>query len=166
MKSLKNTKILIATVVIIGSATLLSGCTSDDNPTTATESIKAPNTTVPERSAEINGLVRSIEGNEIVVSNEIKNLELTQEEREAQQADRKAMTQEERRALKAEITENLETETVTLVIPIGVPIVKGSGLSDGSNALSELSEIKAETYVSMWLDENHQVEAVKLKGVN
>lgn len=164
MKKFKNTKILIATVAVIGSTMLLSGCTGDDT-TSTTENIEAPSVATPERSAEINGLVRSIEGNEVVVSNEIKNLDLSDEEKEAQQADRQTMTQEERQALKAELSESLETETITLIIPIGVPIIKGSGVSDGSNSLAELSEIKTGTYVSMWLSDG-QVEAVKLKGVN
>ncbi len=174
MNILKNTKTLLIMIAVIGSATLLSGCTNEKSPLSAVENVEAPSVVTPDRSADINGLVRSIEGNEITVASEIKNIEeLTDEEREAQKEERAAqkankqnLTQEEKRALKEEATANLETKNITLTIPIGAPIVKGFGVVGAENILAELSEIKTGIYVSMWLDDNGQVEAVKLKGVN
>lgn len=161
----KITKFLSVVMAVIVAAGLLSGCTTKESSVSTVGKIEAPDLTTPDRPAEINGLVRSIEGNEMVVANELRVKELSDEEREAQKAQRQSMTQEERQALKAEEAESLETENVTLTIPVGVPIIKGSGKADGTNLLADLSEIKVGTYVSVWLS-GDQVEAVKLKGVN
>ena len=152
----------IAVVVVIATC-LLSGCISKQSSTI--NNIESPSLITPDRPAEINGLVRSIEGNEIIVVNEIKTKELTDEEREAQRVERQSMTQEEKQALRAQEAETLETENVVLIIPVGVPITKGAGETDGTNLSVELTEIKVGTYVSIWLS-GEQVEAVKLKGVN
>lgn len=152
-------------IVIVGSTYLLSGCIDKTDTTTNLENIEAPTLATPDRPAEVNGLVRSIEGNEVTIAKEIKENNLTEEEREAQKDDRAAMTQEERQALKAELTESMETENVTLIIPVGVPIIKGSGVADGENVAAELAEIKSGVYISLWIVDD-QVEAVKLKGIN
>jgi hypothetical protein len=161
----QTNKFLPTLFAVLTLSILLSSCTTESNSTSVPDNIEAPNLATPDRPAEVNGLVRSIEGNEIIVANEIKTNELTEEEREAQKDDRQSMTQEERQALKAEEAESLETENVTLIIPVGVPIIKGSGETDGSSLSAELTEIKIGTYVSMWLT-NDQVEVVKLKGTN
>jgi hypothetical protein len=161
----KVIKFLSTTIMVIMVAYLLSGCTSEQSPTSTIDNIETPSLTTPDRPAEINGLIRSIEGNEVIIANEIRTRELSDEEREAQKVERQSMTQEERQALKVEEAESLETENITLVIPVGVPIIKGSGETDGTNLSAELTEIKVSTYVSMWLSDD-QVEAVKLKGTN
>ncbi|PIQ73764.1 hypothetical protein COV58_00730 [Candidatus Roizmanbacteria bacterium CG11_big_fil_rev_8_21_14_0_20_36_8] len=120
---------------------------------------------LPERPAEINGVVKSIEGNEVIIANEIRDVLLTDKERDQQKAERQAMTQEERQALRLEEIANIETENVTFTIPVGVLIVKGSGESDGSSISAEMTEIQSGTYISVWMMDGN-VEAVKLKGTN
>ncbi|MCD8485040.1 hypothetical protein LRY60_05655 [Candidatus Woesebacteria bacterium] len=51
-------------------------------------------------------------------------------------------------------------------IPVGVPIMTGSGNADGSNISANLADIKTGSYLSIWQDKQGQVEAVKIKGLN
>lgn len=161
---MKIIKILPVFIFVVLGACLLTGCSFKQD-VSLDKGIAVPSLETPNRPADVNGLVRLIEGNEILIANELKTQTLTDEEREAQKIERQAMTQEERQALKTQEAENLETENVTLVIPVGVPIIKGSGEADGANILSELTEIKVGTYVSIWLNDG-QPEVVKLKGTN
>ncbi len=121
----------------------------------------------PTRTAELKGVVKSIEGNDITLLNEISDETLTDEERAAKKAERQALSQEERQALKAEETATLETETAHIVIPVGAPMYKGSGDASGEVVPAQLSDIKAGTYISVWVKEykttNQQVEFVKVR---
>ena len=152
----------MAALAVVGLS--LGACTSDESSQEPTAAVESQNETLPTRPAEVNGNVRSIEGTEVIIANELKE-QLSEEEQTAQKEARQAMTQEERQAARADQMELVETESVTLIIPVGVPIYKASGTGDGSTITAELSEITADTYVSLWL-ENDQVTAVKIKGIN
>lgn len=164
LKSLKKLSILGVIVLVSFS---FAGCTSQNSDDNTELSAVTQEETLPTRPSEISGLVRSIEGNEIIIANEIKDpaLALTEEEKEAQRADRQSLSQEERQASRQEIAETLETESVTLSIPVGVPVMKSSGNADNTFVLADISEIKAGAYLSIWMN-NDSVEAVKLKGTN
>jgi len=114
----------------------------------------------PARLAEINGYILNVQGNEITIANEIGVKEITEEER----ARRQKLTQEERQALKAQESANLTKENITLIIPVGTTIVKGSGDVSGNNVKAEMSEIVKGVYISIWKN-GYNVEFVKLKGV-
>jgi len=153
--------VIVGTILL--SALWFGGCTtSTPQAENTTQNIAKPEE-LPDRPAEINGNVRSIEGNQVVIANELREA-LTEEEQAAQKAERQAMSQEERQALRQQELEQVETESVTLTIPVGVPIYKSSGVGDGTSIPAELSEITAGTYLSLWL-ENNEVVAVKIKGV-
>jgi len=115
----------------------------------------------PDRPPEINGYVTSIQGNEVIIANEIGVKEVTAEER----ARRQKLSQEERQALKAQESANLSKETINITIPVGITIVKGSGAADGTNIKAEMSELTKGVYVSIWKTDN-SVEFVKLKGIS
>ena len=118
----------------------------------------------PDRPAEINGVIKTIEGNEVVVLKELKEA-ISEEERLARQEERQNLNQEERQALRQEELETIETEPITLIIPVGVPIVKGSGTTDGTNVAAKLTDLVSGVYVSIWLN-NNEPEMVKIKGLN
>jgi len=124
-------------------------------------SISTQTLTPPSRMADINGYITSIQGNEVVIANEIGAKEVTDEER----ARRQKLTQEERQALKAQESANLTKEPVTVTIPVGVAIVKGSGAADGTNIKAEMSELVKGIYVSVWQTDT-VIEFVKLKGAS
>lgn len=115
----------------------------------------------PSRQAEINGYIISAEGNEVLVANEIGLKVLTNEEKAARQQ----MTPEERQALKAQETKNLEKENVSLIIPVGTTIVKGAGDGSGKNVTAEISELVKGVYVSIWKSGDN-IEFIKLKGLS
>ncbi len=114
----------------------------------------------PTRLAEINGYILSVQGNEITVANEMGVKEVTAEER----ARRQKLTQEERQALKAQESANLTKENITVTIPVGIVIAKGSGDVSGSNIKAEMAEMVKGVYVSVWKT-GDTIEFVKLKGV-
>jgi hypothetical protein len=114
----------------------------------------------PARLAEVNGYILSVEGNEIVVANEKGVKEITEEER----VRRQKLTQEERQALKAQESANLTKENISITIPVGISIVKGSGDASGSNIKAEMSEMTKGIYISIWKN-GDSIEFVKLKGV-
>ncbi len=159
-------KKIIFILIIISAGIGFTGCTTKDaNTDDSQTNISQITNELPARPAEINGAVRSIEGNEVVVANEIKDQVLTEAEKEAQRIERQKLSPEERQALRQEAAATAEIETVTLTIPVGVPIVKASGVGDGSVINTQLDEIKSGSYVSIWVIDD-EVEAVKLKGTN
>lgn len=169
-------------IVSIGIATLLVGggigafvmIGGKDSATTATKTTAsttpAQDQGQPTRSAELKGTIKSIEGNEVVIINEISTDELTDEEREAKKAARQAMSQEERQALKAEESASLQKENITISIPVGVPVKKTTGDASGTLVDAQIADISAGIYVSMWVKDyktaNQQVEFVKIRATN
>lgn len=162
MKNQKNKLTLLSVLVVSG--LLLGGCTNQD----ATDSTSTPSVveSLPERPAEVTGYVRSIEGNEIIIAREIKDpsLELTDEEKEAKKEERASLSPEERQAARESMV-ILETESLTLTIPVGVPILQSSGTADGTFIPAELADIKTDSYLSIWMN-GEEVESVRLKGSN
>lgn len=148
---------IIVMLVGLGAYALLS----KKNNTTSESTTSIIALSSPTRLAEVNGYVLSIEGNELIVANELGVKEVTEEER----ARRQKLTQEERQALKAQESANLKKENVTITIPVGTTIVKGSGDASGTNVKAQMTEIVKGVYVSIWKT-GDSVEFVKLKGVS
>lgn len=165
---MKNIIILILVVLILGGGYfLISNKTANNDRDVITNevSIEETNLDAPSRPAEINGTVVSVEGNIIVVSNEVGKEQLTEEERDARKEEMANLSQEERQAQRQQELESMETEDVEIVIPVGVPISKGSGDASGDNISAEISEIIKGTYVSIWVNEGNTPEFVKIKGL-
>ncbi len=164
--------VLVAVVLVAGGifgyiVTRPKNITAAKN-STSTSPTPAQEQGQPARSAEIKGIVKSIEGNEMLVANEIDSVELTPEQQAAKKAERQAMSQEERQALKAQETAVAKIENSNIMIPVGVPIKKTTGDASGTLVGSELSEIKEGSYVSIWVDNykanSQSVVFVKLKS--
>lgn len=169
-------------IVIAGIASLLVGAgigayvlvSGENSATTAAKTTvsttPAQEQGQPSRVAELKGTIKSIEGNEVVIINEISTDELTDEEREAKKAARQAMSQEERQALKAEESAELQKENVSITIPVGVPVKKTTGDATGAFVDAQIADITAGTYVSIWVKDyktaNQQVEFVKIRATN
>ncbi len=127
----------------------------------SSSSVSESSLTTPERQAEINGYVISIEGNQLTIANELGLKQITDEEK----ARRQQLTQEERQALKLSESSNVEKQNLNITIPVGTLILKGSGDASGSNLKSVLSEIRKGVYLSIW-QSNSSIEVVKVKGVS
>lgn len=119
----------------------------------------------PQRPAEINGLIISALGNEIKIANEVGKVILSEEEQAANKAAMQSMSQEERAAAREEEKADLTTEDISLIIPVGVPIVKGSGDASGSLISVDIADLLKGVYVSIWTDDQGKVEFVKIKGI-
>lgn len=153
----------------IGAYALTSG-SSDVATATKTSATPAQDQGQPVRSAELKGTIKSIEGNEVIIINEISTDELTDAEREAKKAERQALSQEERQALKAEESETLQKENVTITIPVGVTVKKTTGDATGTLVDAQIADITPGVYVSIWVKDyksaNQQVEFVKIRTTN
>lgn len=156
--------IIIATILIGGYILFFNKPQENRSSTNKSVAIGQDIPDSPDRPAEVSGNVLSVEGNVILIASEVGKELLPEDEREERQAERQKLTQEERKALRQEEQAAMETEDLELVIPVGVPISKGSGDSSGNNIHAEISEIIKGTYISVWLNEDNRPEFVKIKG--
>lgn len=122
----------------------------------------------PERTAEVKGVVLSIDGTQVSIERYIKDPaeELTEEEKAAKKAERAQLTQEERQALKAAENAALETERVTVTVPVGVPITQIVSVGDAPAVESAtLADIRTGMQITVWTDggtDGSTAEYVKL----
>ncbi|MDP1884346.1 MAG: hypothetical protein Q8L10_03165 [Candidatus Moranbacteria bacterium] len=160
-------KKIILTLLLVGGTTFLAGCgvvPGNNDEDKLSRIVNGGQAEVPVRAAEINGVVVSVEGNKLVVKNEINKEALTEEEVAKKKAERQKMTQEERQALRAQEIANAKTEDVTIEIPVGKTILKGTGDGSGESVGAVFEEIKKGGYISIWMKEGN-VELVKIKGI-
>jgi len=146
----------------------LSGCGSSSDMSDA-EKLSAlvdnkESAASPTRPAEINGVISSMEGNKLIIKNEVDKEILSEEAAAKQKAERQKMTQEERQALKAAETANAKTEDVSIQIPVGISILKGSGDGSGNSIAATFEDLKKGIYVSIWITDGN-VETIKIKGI-
>jgi len=157
---------MIVAVFLTG-VMFLSGCGADQAKRESAQLsalLAEDSTATPAHPAEINGTIVSLEGNKIVVKNEVGKEVLSEEEREKKKEERQSMTQEERQASRAQEAESIEVEEVALEIPVGTMILKGSGNGEGGVVKAGLEDLQKGTYVSIWKT-NENIEAIKIKGL-
>lgn len=109
----------------------------------------------PERVAEVKGVVLSVDGTSVAIERYVKDPaeELTEEQKAAKKAERAKLSQEERQALKATENAALETERVTVNVPVGTPIVQMVLVGDQAEAqLVALAAIRGGMEVTVWTD--------------
>lgn len=153
---------------LIISTVFLSGCFNGDltDKQSVEKNVLLQNDIIlPTRASEINGIVSSIEGNEIIIKKEIGAEVLTEEQMAQKKAERQKLSESQRQAMRASELANVKTEDTTLIIPVGVPIYKSDGTGTGKAVKSDLSVIKKGTYLSIWTADGG-IEAVKIKGLN
>jgi len=155
-------KIIIITLILIAA---LSGGYYLYNNSKTTEIDSNSNLVSPTRPAEITGYVVSILGNEVTVAKEIGKVILTEAEQAKKKADMQKLSPEQRSAIKAEESAKLSTENVKLVIPVGTIISKGTGDATGQQVAADIAELSKGTYVSIWMDQNQNIEYVKIKQI-
>lgn len=158
--------------LLIMSAIVLTGCS--DTRSVENDAIEAVAETtteqgsegqeisgIPERKAEVYGVVNKIIGNEVSIKlierlteNEI---ELTEAEKEAKKAARQLMSTEEKQADK-DLTMILTNEIQDVIIPVGTEIVIGSGNGTDEFTNLELLDINKGTTIKIWLIEGREGE--------
>lgn len=119
---------------------------------------------LPTRPAEITGYILSSIGNEIIIDKEIDKIALTEEEQAAKKINMQKLSPEERAAARELETASLKTEEVKLIIPVGIPIVKGSGDASGNVVSADIAELSKGVYTSIWTDNTGNIEYIKIKG--
>ena len=121
--------------------------------------------TSPDRPAEISGIITSVLGNEIKVAKEIGKSTLPEEEQEIKKTEMQSLSPEEKAAIRESEKADLETEEVSLIIPVGAPLVKGSGSANGETVSADIADLLKGIYVSIWTDEAGNIEYIKIKGI-
>jgi hypothetical protein len=159
-----NKKIIIIVTIVsliaLGSYFVFTKETNQSTTNITEESDK----TSPNRPAEINGLIISALGNEIKIANEVDRVVLTEEEQAAKKAETQKLSPEERAAAREAEKADLKIEEISVTIPVGVPIIKGSGDASGSLVNADIADLSKGTYVSIWTDASGKIEHVKIKG--
>lgn len=154
--------------LILAGVAVLSGCSaspeSKEQDQLSAIVSKEENLTTPSRAAEINGVISSMEGNNIIVKNEVGKEILSEEEAAKKKAERQKMTQEERQALRAQEIANAKTEDVTLTVPVGITILKGTADGSGNSVKASYEDLKKGAYVSIW-KQGGSIEVIKIKGL-
>lgn len=135
---------------------------SSNQGTTATTS--TPTTVAPTRVPEINGSVISVEGNEIVIANELGRVILSDEEQAKKKAEMQKMSEDQRKASREKENQQYKTENVTLILPVGIPIIKGTGDGSGNIVTTDLTSITKGVYLTIWTSSTTEAEYVKIKG--
>lgn len=158
-------KIFVFPVVLL-MAVVISGCEGGESESEQLSSIlnEEESLSSPARPANLNGIISMVEGNKIIIKNEVGKEILSEEEQAAKKAERQNMTQEERQALRAEEKAEVDTEDVSLEIPVGTLIIKGSGDGSGNVIRASFDELKKGSYISIWKS-GDSIEAVKIKGM-
>ncbi|MCK4635841.1 MAG: hypothetical protein KAT32_03180 [Candidatus Moranbacteria bacterium] len=155
----------LATMFILSSVIILSGCGNESESDQLTNLLSEESVIVtPSRPADLNGIISITEGNKIIVKNEVGKEILSEEEQAQKKDERQNMTQEERQALRAEEKEEIETVDVTIEIPVGTLIIKGSGDGSGDVIKTSFEELKKGIYISIWKN-GDSIEAIKIKGI-
>jgi len=119
----------------------------------------------PDRPAEITGYIISALGNEIKIAKEIGKVVLSEEEQAAKKAQMQNLSPEERTAARQDEAAKLTTEEITLIIPVGITIAKGSGDASGNVVSADIADLSKGVYVSIWIDTQSGIEYVKIKGI-
>jgi len=179
-----NRKIFVTiSALILALSTLLTvaGCAApvsgSATQTTATQSATAASGSItdpdqPDRTVDLYGKVRTIQGNVAVIdlmtnqqSASVTGETLTAEQKAAKQAARQAMSEEERLKEKA-AAQALTGETVTVLIPVGVPIrIKETQLSGGKILEAAMTDIKSGSIVSIWTEDSAKTGRVNAEYV-
>ncbi len=154
--------LIVATALSLTSYKVISSKNNDSAKSTNIYS----DTIAPTRSPDLNGTVVSIEGNIIVINNEVGRKVLTPEEQAKRRVEMQKLSPEERQIERQKELEGVTFEKKELTIPVGIPIVKGTGDASGNSLPAELSDIKKDTYLSIWINSSGLPEYVKIKGVN
>ena len=165
MNKKQITLIVVLIVVISVSLTAYKVISFKNNDSEKSSNLSS-GTITPTRSAELNGTVVSIEGNIIVINNEVGRKVLTPEEQDKRRAEMQKLSPEERQIARQKELEGVTYEKKEITIPVGIPIVIGTGDASGNSLPAELSDIKKDTYLSIWINASGLPEYVKIKGVN
>lgn len=160
-----KTTILLVTLLTLSLTACTQSSDSTSNTGSATTGAEQSTLSTPTRPAEINGTVKNITGNEIIIANEVGKIQLSEEEQAAKKEEMQNLSPEERQALRETEKADIDTEDMTLTIPVGIDILKGSGDGSGNNIAAEMTEIKSGTYISIWTS-GDEVEIIKIKGAN
>ena len=179
----KNTLSVSLLVLILALSVLLavSGCAAPVSgspsqttaalaPATAAGSTTDPDQ--PDRLVDLYGKVRTIQGNVAVIdlmtnqqSAGVTGETLTAEQKAAKQAARQAMSEEERLKEKA-AAQALTGETVTVLIPVGVPVkIKETQLSGGKILEAAMTDIKPGSIISVWTEDSAKTGRVNAEYV-
>lgn len=127
---------------------------------------------VPDRKAEVSGIVKNIIGNEVTISLFLKesdasgessgeDSELTEEEKAEKQAANQAARESGKKGggSGSGMTDlEVSGETIDIIIPVGTSVVKSSGVGDGEFIYLNIADIYQGDSVKVWIVEGGDLE--------
>lgn len=167
----KISAILLGGALILG----LTGCSSESNVASnstgnsagTSAATSATSSTVstkidpeqPDRVAEVYGKVKSIQGNVVLIS-EMQRQQTGAELSEADKAKRReqmqSLSEEERQKLQAS-QEVVTGKTLTLTVPVGIPVkVKTTGSNGATVEDGTIASIKTGSILNIWTEKSDQ----------
>lgn len=174
MSTFKKSLILTLVLSLILAAAGCSTPAQDSSNTSTTVASSAQGGAAdpeqPERTVDIYGRVKTIQGNVMVVDIMINNQgttseTLTAEEKAAKQAAMQALSEEERAKAKA-ASQSLTGVSVTVLIPVGVPVrAKTSQLEGGLIVPAAMTDITPGAIVSIWTEDSADTGKVNAEYV-
>ncbi len=164
-----KTKILIFLIITL---LAITGCTSADNEEQAkvdgVDEATIEDKLVPDRKAEVAGVIKSIIGNEVTISlleksntanTSEEGIELTEEEKAAKQAENQAARESGGEGGQSSMTDiELSGETIDIIIPVGTTVVKSSGVGDGEFITLNIGDIYKGDSVKIWIRDGGELE--------
>jgi hypothetical protein len=150
----KTTMIIAGTIVLAIGGYFVGNSLKNNEPTNSNDSaLESSESVQPERKAEIYGKIKSIVGNEVVISKTDPTadptINMTPEEKRAYM---QGLDEAERVKLKEDAL-NATLGDVKVLINVGIPMTKKTAQgSDASTVDGSLADLKVAGVVSVWLD--------------
>lgn len=165
----KRRYIFVLLLLFVSVAAIGCSNSSDSNSQTAAENSTRALTQsgAPDRRFDMQGIVKSIIGNEVTVNIVIgEQAELSEEEKAKRRAERQNMSPEERQQSR-EANFKVTNETKSVIIPVGVPIVMTQNNTGTPEVTKmELADIKKGSVLKIWIKSGSTSEEVEFVQIS
>lgn len=151
---MKKFKKIILPIIMTSLVIFTLGCSKNTTATSEnTSSFQDPEQ--PQRMAEVYGKVKTIQGNMVIISEMVQtqnSQDLTEEQKQKKREEMQSLSEEDRKKLKGE-SQQLTGKTITITVPVGVPIkIKQSQIEGGEIANGGLNNIETGVIISIWTE--------------
>lgn len=167
----------ISIILLVGTLILgLTGCSSSSNGNSTSNSTgtsaataaasSADSTKIdpeqPDRVAEVYGKVKSIQGNVVLIAEmqrQQTGAELSEEDKAKRREQMQSLSEEERQKLLAS-QEVMTGKTLTLTVPVGIPVkVKTTGSNGAAVEDGTIASIKTGSILNIWTEKSDPATA-------
>lgn len=153
---MKNFKRIILPIIMTSLVLFTLGC-SKNTPSDSANTSSFQDPEQPQRNAEVYGKVKTIQGNIVIITEMVQtqnNQDLTEEQKQKRKDEMQSLSEEDRKKLKSE-SQQLTGKTLTVTVPVGVPIkIKKSQTDSGEIVEGGLVDIQTGVIISIWTEKS------------